>query len=359
MIDGIGRLAGLGKWVRLALLVGVVTGCGSSVSANSGSGNSGSGTGTQIGTGAAASVYVAQQPTSGSGSVLQFAASANGNASPLSTLTTAGLVVSSVFTDTKGQVYAGGVPALPVAQVSGEIQVFAAGASNGSAPVRTLTSGPTNSFSTPTSLCVDSGGLMYVTGQNGSVSVFSSTATGATAPFRFIQGSLTQITSANGVAVDGLGNIYVANGDAVSGSVLVFGPTASGNVAPVRVITATSAVPLIGMPAITVDFAGNVYVVSNTAGAAPSTIVVYAQTASGAVAPLKTIGGSLTGLGNAVGVNVDGAGNLYVLNETSAGGTTTASVLIFGPAQTGNVQPMRQFTSASWTSPSGSGIGLL
>jgi hypothetical protein len=262
-----------------------------------------------------------------------------------------------VFVDTVGQVYAGGT-ILGAAANTGEIEVFATGSTTLN---RTISSGAStfsSSFYAPSGVWVDSLGLLYVAGQNASVSVFAPAATGAATPYRFIQGSLTQITNPTGIAVDGSGNIYVANGTATTGSVLVFGPSATGNVAPTRVITGTNTTPLINPTGISLDASGNLYVLNNTAAGGPSTIVEFAAGASSGAAPVKTIGGSVTGLANAVGVAIDAVGNVYVENETVAGGVTAGSVLVFGPTETGNLAPASQFTSTSWTAPVAGGIAV-
>jgi hypothetical protein len=40
------------------------------------------------------------------------------------------------------------------------------------------------------------------------------------------------------------------------------------------------------------------------------------------------------------------------------GGTTSAAVLVFGPAESGNLAPATQFTSSSWTAPVAGGIAV-
>jgi hypothetical protein len=336
-------------------LIAAVTGCGS--------GNvSTAVTPAQAATGLVKNVYVVQQPAGVSGSILAFPAGSTGTVSPVSTLTVTGMTVSSVFVDTKGQIYAAGVGISGATPNTGMVEIFAAGTSGSATPVRTITSsaGSSNSsFSIPTSMWVDSIGQLYVTGQNASVSVFTPAANGAATPFRFLQGALTQITSANGVAVDGLGNVYVANGTATTGSVLGFSSSASGNVAPQSVISGTNTGPLLGVTGISLDSpAGNIYVVNNTVAGAPSTILAFAPGTTGSATPLRTIGGSATGLANGLGVSVDGLGNVYVLNETVSSGTTSASVLVFGPTVSGNASPTTQFSSSNWTAPVGGEVGL-
>jgi hypothetical protein len=343
----------LGRHVSAGMVAAIagLAGCGSGSVSSTATTTVGNG-------GVVKNVYVVQQPTSGavSGSILAFPATSNGTVSPTTTLTTTGMIVTSVFVDTKGQVYAGGTMISPILN-TGVIEVFAAGASGTATPVRTITSNAgtfNSSFYIPTSMWVDSLGQLYVTGQNASLSVFTPTANGAATPYRFLQGATTQISSANGVAVDSLGNIYIANGTSTTGSILAFSSSATGNVAPEFVISGTNTVPLLGMTGISLDTAANIYVVNNTAAGAPSTVLVFAPGSSGVATPAKTIGGTATGLANGAGVSVDGVGNVYVLNETVSGG----SVLVFGVTASGNVSPATQFISPSWTAPVAGEIGL-
>ena len=73
------------------------------------------------------------------------------------------------------------------------------------------------------------------------------------------------------------------------------------------------------------DAARNVYVANGDDGAGPASIAVYAASASGNVAPIRTIVGPKTGLANPFGVAVDAKGYLYVSNFSRPGG----SVVVF------------------------------
>jgi hypothetical protein len=62
-------------------------------------------------------------------------------------------------------------------------------------------------------MTIDSGGSLYVSDQTdcNCVFVFSNTASGTASPLRTIQGNRTQINDPVAIAVDGPGNLYVAD----------------------------------------------------------------------------------------------------------------------------------------------------
>ncbi|PYO70626.1 MAG: hypothetical protein DMD64_16905, partial [Gemmatimonadetes bacterium] len=101
-------------------------------------------------------------------------------------------------------------------------------------------------------------------------------------------------------------------------SITVYAAGASGNATP----TATIAGGNTGLNfpnGVALDGAGNIYVVNEFSGSAggPGTITVYAAGASGNVTPTATIAGGNTGLSIANGIAVDGAGNIYVTSGNS------------------------------------------
>jgi hypothetical protein len=116
-------------------------------------------------------------------------------------------------------------------------------------------------------------------------------------------GSNTGIYQILGIALDAAGNIYVstlgpqtADGGTFSGtpSILEFSAGSTGNVAPIRTITGP-ATTMAAIKNLSVDSAGNIYVVSLTAAAtapdyAPTyTVLKFGPTATGNVAPASSI----------------------------------------------------------------------
>jgi Beta-propeller repeat len=297
--------------------------------------------GPTLASGGAANIYVTQGNNNNQ-MILQFSAAANGSVSPTSTLTMpAGFTAQSVATDSAGQLYVGGI--------FGPILVYAAGASGAAAPVRTIL-GSSTSFADPRVLTVDSAGSLYVysfvvQGGAPTVSIFSPGANGQAAPSRQIVGALTLLDYGSGIAVDRSNNLYVANaGETGPGTILVFSPTATGNVAPVRTITG----PLGQTFGIDTDPAGNLYVLTYSGGSASApTIVEFGPAATGVAVPVRTIAGANTGLGYGVGLRVDAAGNIYVC---AAGTQFLPYIAGFGPSQSGNVAPATTLSSTSWNS---------
>ena len=108
-----------------------------------------------------------------------------------------------------------------------------------------------------------------------------------------------QLSGPAGVAVDGAGNIYVANTSA--NNVKIF--TSAGVASSIAggIITGLS-----GPWGVAVDGAGNIYVANRTA----NNVKIF--TSTGAVSPIA--GGTISGLNTPYGVAVDGAGNIYVAN---------------------------------------------
>jgi hypothetical protein len=314
-------------------------------------------------TSAASTIYVGNFSTSGVYSILQFATTAQGSATPIATLALpSGFELTCLTTDSAGQIYVGGAQQISgTATYTWEVLVYAAGASGNATPVRTVV-GSSSSFETFAQMTVDSSGQLYVLATQPAkmVAVMSSTANGAATPVRMITGSATQISGSSfGIAVDPSGTIYVSNTGAVgTASVLAFTSTANGNVTPVRVIsdTNTGFGALYGMDT---DASGNVYVLSTSLPIAPgdmTTIEEFAPTANGNVAPIRSIGGSNTGMSVAAVMCMDNAtGTIYVSID---GLPAYPSVATFAATAAGNVAPTSSFTSTAWYQSGYFGIAL-
>jgi sugar lactone lactonase YvrE len=89
-----------------------------------------------------------------------------------------------------------------------------------------------------------------------------------------------------------------------------------------------------GSVVVTADSSGTVYV-GSTSACCPSNpeVLEYASGASGNVAPTRTIGGALTGLGSIDGLAVDSSGTLYVANFSGN------SVTEYASGASGNIAP--------------------
>lgn len=94
----------------------------------------------------------------------------------------------------------------------------------------------------------------------------------------------------------------------------------------------------------TVDSAGNVYVVTVDTNSGLGTLLEYSATASGAATPLKQIYGSATGIVTPVGVAVDSAGMVYVASRTGYN-VYQGTILAFASSANGNATPTRTITA--------------
>ena len=118
--------------------------------------------------------------------------------------------------------------------------MYAAGANGNVSPIQTIT-GP-NTLLDPVGIAVDSGLNIYVENDSsrsskaGLISVFAAGASGNVSPIRTITGSMTKLVYPEGIALDSMGNIYVASDPRSSTSILVFAAGANGNVEPIRTI---------------------------------------------------------------------------------------------------------------------------
>jgi hypothetical protein len=312
----------------------LLAGCGSSPSSGSPS------SGPQSGT----SVYVLEDTASGNpASILQFPASSSGSVSPVATLLLpTAFNATSLALDGSGQIYVGGELSI---NGSYEILVYAADAAGSATPVRTIVDG----FGFPESICVDASGLLYVGGPY-SIYIYASTANGAAAPVRTIQGSLTQLYFQTAMAVDVSGTIFATNDN---GPILAFSSGAAGNVAPARVITPTGTSSFYW---VALDASGNIFATEDqtpASGSLPSvaSVVEFANGATGAATPMKTI--TASSLTDGGGISLDSNGNVYLVNASFSGTTSSPtvafSVLGFGSAATGNVTPSVNFTSSAWS----------
>ena len=303
---------------------------------------------------AATAIYVTQANTDPQKAalpeILAFPSGASGDPSPAATLTlpTANLP-SHVATDPTGNLYVA---------TSTDLRVYAAGSSGSASPTRLIPANATTTLTTATALAADTSGNIYVAEQSGGIAIFSPTANGSVAPTRYLLanaqtgGGLSNINVVSALAVDSTGNLYVANVDSSgNGSVLVFDPTATGNIAPTRVLNTLAY-------GLAVDTANNLYASGIGSGpggnSAGPNIAVYAPGASGTAAPARTISGANTGLGGLPALAVDAAANIYVVSYGNPFNNVlpaNPTVLKFSATASGNVAPTSSFTSTSWNGP--------
>lgn len=177
----------------------------------------------------------------------------------------------------------------------------------------------------------------YGSSAGSSVTVYTAGATGNAKPIQTIAGPSTGLQNPIGIAVNGSGDIYVANfgsGGSGSGYVTVYPSGANGNMAPTRTIAGqnTGLGTLWGIALNPVN--GDVYV-ANLTNSGLGTVMIYPSGANGDVEPIGTIGGASTGLDIPAGLTLDANGNIYVPNEGHD------SVTVYAAGTVGNTAPAR------------------
>jgi 6-phosphogluconolactonase (cycloisomerase 2 family) len=219
---------------------------------------------------------------------------------------------------------------------------------------------------------------LYLTIQHDdAVIVYHKSAENEDNPVRLLQGPLTQMHDAHGIALDTKNNwMFVANygstndklptaagravranwplTDEVPGSGKFFPPSitvfplhAEGNVAPARVIEGP-ATQLDWPSHLTYDAEREELYVANDMG---DSVLVFSATANGNAAPVRVLKGPKTMIKNPTGVFFDGKNNeLWVANFGNHSAT------VFPRAASGDVAPLRMIRSGPLNEPS-LGIG--
>jgi hypothetical protein len=351
----LGVQAGLGMGFGVALAM--LTGCGGGTTTTTATGTT---TPTPIAPGAS-SIYVVQNPAvlgNGSGTVLQFATTASGSLMPVTSFAApASASFNSVAADSSNNLYVSTVRTIG----TGEVLEYASGSLGSSAPLRDLT-GALTQISAVDGVAASAGGEIFVAEDSGGIAAFSSTASGNIAPTRYILGvsqtggGLSTVVIANAIVSDGADNLYVVNlGSTSTAPIVVFGPTATGNVAPIRTLSGPLTQLSTGTIAgVAIDGLGNLWVTTNNyvGSAVTASILEFAAGATGNVAPINAISGSQTTIGVVGGVRVDSIGDVFVVSLTGAARTPT--ILEFAPGATGNTSPILTITSTAWTNPDNS-----
>ncbi len=227
-----------------------------------------------------------------------------------------------------------------VAEVTSLVTVFPLPASAITAPLRTLKQAD-EGLGWPLSLVVDAVHDELVVANGTSIRVYPRTATGNVGALRTIAGPATGITIPTDVALDLAHDELVVLNEGGSGSVTVYSRTATGNAAPLRTIAG----PGTGLkyPAgVALDLAHDELVVLNNSLNGSGFVTVYPRTATGEAAPLRTIAGPATGLGGPFRVAVDPVHDeLVVLTLYEGDVFGPPSISVFAGTATGNAAPLR------------------
>jgi len=235
-------------------------------------------------------LYVAN----GGGTITEYAQPAMGNQAPTVVLGGAGSGLVSpqfVAVDLSGQAY---VTQNSLTGGSDSVERFAANATLGSAPNLTITAG----LNKPVGIGVDATNNIYVANA-GSKSINEYSSKGALVST--ISGSATTLATSTGLAVDGTGDVFVAQ---TSNSILMFkGPLAKGNnnVAPAQTINPGTS--LLNLPeGLWLDGHNTLFAANNGTGANANALLTFPSTATGNVFPMQFINGPLTQLAQPFGV---------------------------------------------------------
>ncbi len=229
---------------------------------------------------AASNLYVANHLSS---TITVYAAGTSGNSTPIRTIAGASTGLSDpngIALDAAGNLY--------VANWPSSITVYAAGATGNVAPIRTI-SGVHTRLVFPTGVAVDAGDRLYVAneGQNGnyaSVTVYAPGATGDATPTAMITGSfLTGPSYPQGIAVDAGGRLYIADAVYPAGKIRVYAPDSTGKFAPTATIEGGDTGLGDFVEGIALDAMGQLYVASG------SVVLVFAADATGNAVPRATI----------------------------------------------------------------------
>ena len=191
-------------------------------------------------------------------------------------------------------------------------------------------------------------GLLYMTNQGGTISVFPKNYTTTTRPIRRIEGNDTLLQDPHGITLDTKNKlIYVSNfgnadleaeggqqsyGKFELPSITIYPLDGEGNVKPVRRIQGPKT--LMNWPShIVLHVERQELFVANDAD---DSVLVFKATDQGDVAPIRMIKGPNTGIKHPPGIALD-----EKLGEVFVASMGNASVTVFPVTANGNVKPLR------------------
>ncbi len=249
------------------------------------------------------------------------------------------------------------------------VNVFAAGAKDGDAPLYRL-GGSTTGIVAPLGIELDGAGQLYLVNAQpqsttavlaGSLLRFAAGARDDTAPLAVLSGGNSNVVNPKDVAVDAQGFVYVLEASQ-QGVVLVFAPSPASGAAVQYLI---NGIGLANPFSIAVD-ASHVYITDRGNATTPPSIVLFPvpphATAGTFAVPAATvirIGGGQSTLAVPAGITVDGAQTVYVVDGNAVKVWPTAALKPAPPAAGGGVTPQGLAPSAQITSSALSGPAYL
>lgn len=237
-------------------------------------------------------LYAATTNTSGVGAILVFAPGANGDVSPVRTITAqsyGGVFSAAVALDSSDDVWVGNT-------TTASIEEFAAGANGDVAPIRTI-AGSKTELVRPFDLAIDRRGNVWVADPSAEkLLMFAAGASGNVAPRRVISGAATRLTVPASVGLDGQGGVWVANESFIPpGMMYGFHTSDNGDVAPSVALDASpDQYAPNGGPA----FLDGDLVFPGLSGGQQVVLDTFTDTLSGTPQLLRTISGRETKLGS-------------------------------------------------------------
>jgi hypothetical protein len=176
-----------------------------------------------------------------------------------------------------------------------------------------------------------------------SVDVYRRAAVNTEAPRRRLVGAATALDLPQVVVVDAVNNelVVLSVGQLNAPSITVYERTASGNIAPIRTLTG-AATGLSAPLGLAVDSVNNeLFVLNFDSTSMTSAVTVYSRTASGNTAPIRTLAGAATALNQDSywgyqGLVVDTANNELVVANGS-----NNSITVYVRTASGNTAPIR------------------
>ncbi len=272
-------------------------------------------------------------------SVLVYAAGATSTDSPVQIIEGSKTKLSyaeDIAVDAKANMY---VANYGTSDGKGWVTVYAAGATGNVPPIRTII-GARTGLDRPFGIALDPrNGDIYVANgfggpsQMGTVTIYAPNANGNVAPIGTIAGTNTGLAEPVGLVLDAGGNIYVPNpgvNSRILSRVTIYTAGSVGNVKPARTIEGSHTE--LSLPDyVALDSSSNIYV----DGGSKNRVTVYAAGANGNVAPIRTIAGSKTRLDGPSGLALDGSGKVYVANANGY-------VTVYAAGASGNVKPVNE-----------------
>jgi sugar lactone lactonase YvrE len=276
------------------------------------------------------------------GSVTVYPAGSTGNVAPIVTITGSATALASplgIALDSAGNIYvanqyvAGGISS----SNDSSITVYPAGSNGNVAPISTI-AGSNTGLENLSGIALDSSRNLYVTasttGVGPKINVYPAGSSGNASPNAIITGSATQLEGP-GIAVDSGGRIYVSNlrgGTDQLGSITVYPPGSTGDAVPSATIT-SNLTGLNGASGLALDSVGNIYVANGSDVTGEKGSIAIYPAGSYAAGPLVAmIDGANTRLDNPFAIALDPKRDIFVLNSNK-------TVTVYPTGSVGNVIP--------------------